>query len=128
MPVKHWKGTPLRLVMTARGILSTEMRRSRFPREPLRREFVNTTPSVAVHLDLDLLAKNLRSARRGAAGGPSGMTTEHLKILLESVVCAELFWEAATRLARGRVPPEIVSGIRLGRMTALQKPDGGVSS
>ena len=107
-------------------LLTDEVRRPRFPREPLRREFVDMTPSVAVDLDLDLFTKNLRSARRGVAGGPSGMTTEHLKLLLENVVCTEMFGEAATRLARGRVPPEIVSGIRLGRMTALQKPDGGV--
>ena len=35
----------------------------------------------------------------------------------------ELIGEAATKLARSNVPPEIVSGI-----TALQKPDGGMRS
>ena len=107
-------------------LLTDEVRRPRFFPEPLRTEFVDMTPSVAVDLDLDLFTKNLRSARRGVAGLPSGITTEHLKLFLENVVCAELFGETSTRLARGRVPPEIVSGIRLGRMTALQQPDGGV--
>ena len=55
------------------------------------------TPSVVVDLDLDLFTKNLRSARRGVAGGPSGMTTEHLKLLLENVVWTGMFGEAATR-------------------------------
>ena len=55
------------------------------------------------------------------AGGPSG-TTKHLKLLLESQVCTELFVEAATKLARGRVPPEVLPAIKVGRLTALQKP------
>ena len=40
--------------------------------EPLRKEFIDMAPSVAVDLDLDLFTKNLRSARRGDAGGPIG--------------------------------------------------------
>ena len=32
-------------------------------------------------LDHNMLTKNLKCARRGAAGGPSGMTAEHLKPL-----------------------------------------------
>ena len=35
-------------------------------------------------LDPDLIAKNVRNARRGAVGGPSGMTARHLRMLLES--------------------------------------------
>ena len=41
-------------------------------------------------------------------------------------MCSDLFVEGATKLARGRVPPEIVSAIKLGRLTALQKPDGEI--
>ena len=67
---------------------------------------------MQVDVDGDLLAKNLRTARRGAAGGPSDAKAEHLKLLLESQVCTDLFVEAVTKLARGRVPP---SAIRLGR-------------
>ena len=92
----------------------------------LNRRIVSQDPPMPVDIDGDLLAKNLRTARRGAAGGPSGATAEHLKLLLESQVCTDLFVEAATKLARGRVPPEIVSAIRSGRSTALQKPDGGI--
>ena len=42
-------------------------------------------PSVPVfNLDEQTFSKNVRSARRGAAGGPSGMTTDHLRPLLDN--------------------------------------------
>ena len=34
--------------------------------------------------------------------------------------------EVACQFARARMPAEVVQAIRLGRITALQKPDGGV--
>ena len=37
----------------------------------------------------------------------------------------ESFW-VKPQLAQGNIPEEVVLAIRLGRMTALQKPDGGV--
>ena len=77
-------------------------------------------------LDPDLFAKNLRIARRGAAGGPSGMTSEHLRPLLEHHEDMTRFWRFAQDLARAAVPDDIVELVRLGRMTALQKPNGGV--
>ena len=64
---------------------------------------------------------NLRTSRRGAAGGPSGMTAEHLRVLLDSPSCTSLLGEAASQLAQGNIPEEVVSVIRLGRMTVLQK-------
>ena len=77
-------------------------------------------------LDPDLFAKNLRIARRGAAGGPSGMTSEHLRPLLEHHEDMTRFWRFAQDLARAAVLDDIVELVRLGRMTALQKPNGGV--
>ena len=68
-------------------------------------------PTIHVDLDVDLLLKNLRTSRRGAAAGPSGMTTEHLKILLDSTECCALFGEVATLFARGQIPPEILEGV-----------------
>ena len=61
-------------------------------------------------------AKNLSVARRGAAGGPSGMTSEHLHRQL---------WRAQD-LTNAAVPEEVVDAIRLGRLTVFQKPNGGV--
>ena len=51
-----------------------------------------------------------RKARRGAAAGPSGMTSDHLFPVLENA-------------RSGEVPDEIIEAIRLGRLTALSKPE-----
>ena len=47
------------------------------------------------------MMKTLRSAKKGSAGGPSGMTVEHLRPLLESGVCTALLGEVATQLTQG---------------------------
>ena len=54
------------------------------------------------------------------------MTAEHLKLLLDSPADMHLFFRAAEMLARGEVPDGVARIIRRGRMTALQKPAGGV--
>ena len=66
------------------------------------------------------------SAPRGAAGGPSGMTAEHLKVVLESERDSKSLWRMCQEFARNRMPAEILQVVRIGRMTALQKPQGGV--
>ena len=65
-------------------------------------------------------------SRRGAAGGPSGMTMEHLRLLLHEARGLELFSELCSRLAQAKVPPPVIDMLRAGRLTALAKPDGGV--
>ena len=54
------------------------------------------------------------------------MTTEHLKVVLSSVQDSEMLWQMAEEFVRAEVPVEVVQGIRLGWMTALRKPSGGV--
>ena len=54
------------------------------------------------------------------------MTVEHLRPLLDLVRDQQLFCKVAERLARADVPPSIVEAIRMGRMTALRKTNGGV--
>ena len=55
------------------------------------------------------------------------MTVEHLLgSLLDMVRDQQLFCKVAERLARGDVPPSIIEAIRMGRMTALHKTNGGV--
>ena len=69
-------------------------------------------PDDRILLDEELLAKNVRTARRGAAPGPSRMTSEHL---------------FPTRFfARAEVPEFMLLALRLGRMTVLKKPSGGI--
>ena len=54
------------------------------------------------------------------------MTTEHLRTILGSPPDTHLLFRAAELLARAQVPNTIVDIIRVGRLTALSKPDGGV--
>ena len=83
-------------------------------------------PEELVVLDGEEFVKSLRNSRRGAAPGPSGMCAEHLRLLLDresDVMAITMFGNS---FARGQIPSDIVAAVRLGRMTALQKPDGGV--
>ena len=54
------------------------------------------------------------------------MTSDHLRVLLESDHDTALFCRAAQDLARAHVPPDVLALLRMGRLTALQKPGGGV--
>ena len=96
------------------------------PREPLPRHLAEAVPASCFDLDPVLFSQNLRCARRGAAGGPSGMTSEHLRPLLDNPHDMERFWRMGQELARAETPDVVVDAIRLGRITALSKPSGGV--
>ena len=61
------------------------------------------------------IAQTLREARRGAAPG-----------LSSDADGLELLMHAASVLAQARDPPAVAVALALARMTALQKPDGGV--
>ena len=54
------------------------------------------------------------------------MRAEHLKLLLQDVTALELLAHACTRLANAQVPADVVAGLAMSRLTALQKPGGGV--
>ena len=54
------------------------------------------------------------------------MTADNLRPLLDSEVDTARFWRLAQDLARATVPDDILDVVRLGRMTALCKPNGGV--
>ena len=54
------------------------------------------------------------------------MRAEHLKLLLQDIPAQELLAHAATQLARARVPAEVAAAVAMARLTAFQKPDGGV--
>ena len=96
------------------------------PRDAIPPELTRHVPEVLFTLDEGQLNKNLRSAKRGVVPGPSGMTVEHLHPLLDHSVDLRLFVAAAELLARGQVPESIQAAVKLGRMTALSKADGGV--
>ena len=73
------------------------------PREVCPPELIRHRPEVLFELDEDHVNKNLRSAKRGAAGGPSGTTVEHLQLLLDNPKDFLLFFPVAERFARGQV-------------------------
>ena len=58
--------------------LQDQTKRPREARVPIPPPLANLRPQVPFELDGDILARNLRSAKRGASGGPSGMIVEHL--------------------------------------------------
>ena len=68
----------------------------------------------------------LQSARRGSAAGPSGATNEHLRIMLDDEEDSRLLHTAAELLARAQVPDDVLAAVRVGRVVALQKPNGRV--
>ena len=76
-------------------------------------------PARSFKLDTDRLCRNLRSSRRGAADGPSGMTTEHLRPLLHEARSLELFSEVCSRL-EAKVPQTVVDMVRSGRFNVVQ--------
>ena len=53
------------------------------------------------------------------------MTSDHLLPVLENEGDSELLCRVASLLSVGQVPETILEAIRLGRMPALSKPDGG---
>ena len=107
---------------TLRELTDPAKRPSR-PREP-----VPALPEVVSLFELDqkLFSRNLRTAKKGAAGGLSGMTTEHLRPLLHSSRDTQLLFRVGEFLARAQIPESVVDIVRLGRLTALSKPGGGV--
>ena len=54
------------------------------------------------------------------------MTTEHLRLVLDTVQDAQLLFKLVRTIVQSRNRTTIVNSVRLGRLTALQKPNGGV--
>ena len=101
--------------------LTNPERRPPLPREPLPDELSTFELVAPFPLDAERFIKSIRSARRGAAGGPSGMTTEHLRPMMDNMNDMERLCLLGGIMARGEVPVRVEPAIRLGRMT-----DGGI--
>ena len=54
------------------------------------------------------------------------MTADHLQPVLDTARDTSIFFQFATVLARGQAPAAAVEGVRMGRITALKKPNGGI--
>ena len=81
--------------------LTDPTRRPPEARERLSNIILETHPASPFNLDHAKFLKNLRISRRGAAGGPSGMTADHLFPILASDRDSSLLAECASVMARG---------------------------
>ena len=54
------------------------------------------------------------------------MTTDNIKVVFESERDCTSLWRTCQEFARRLIPAKIFQAVRIGRMTALQKPQGGV--
>ena len=114
------------LALGSEAILNAVRDPTQRPADLLPRQLSLPDGRLLFELDERRFARNLRSAKRGAAGGLLGMTVEHLQLLLDHSRDPQRFFHACDKMARAQVPNEIREAIRLGRLTALQKPQGGV--
>ena len=95
-------------------------------RDPIPEDILSSRPEVPLDLDSDILARNIRSARRGAAGGPSGMTMDHIRPLLESEADTAGFSRMCLDFARAEIPSDVLTLLKMGTVTALRKPNGKI--
>ena len=54
------------------------------------------------------------------------MTADHFFPILDNEGGLELLARVASIMAQGMMPDEALTGVKLGRLTGLQIPDGGV--
>ena len=96
--------------------------RPQMPHDPIPPEILHHVPQTPFALAEDKFGANLL----GTAGGPSGMTNEHVRPLLDSERDIHLFFRVGELLARGDILENVASVLRKGRLTALhlQKPEG----
>ena len=97
------------------GALQDPERRPAQPREPLRRILLSSFWPDLFSMDEKLFNRNLRSSRRSAAAGPSGMTMEHLSPLLEKPGALHSFFLIGEKLAQALVPGSVVDTFRIAR-------------
>ena len=95
-------------------------------RTPVPNELFHWQPGEPARITARAIAQTLREANHGAAPGLSGARAEQSKLLLSAADGLELLMHAASVLAQARAPPAVAAALALARMTALQKPDGGV--
>ena len=83
-------------------------------------------PPPVLELDQKVLLSALRSAPRKSAAGPTGLTYDHLRVLLDSPDLLHPLFHVCSLLAAARIPPSITPFLQDGRLIPLAKPGGGV--
>ena len=108
------------------GQLQDKKRRPQKLSAEIPREALEFAPPQPIDVSFKLFVKVLKSAPRGASGGPGDTPNEHLKVVLDDEDTAALMHRAVLRLARAETPADIASAYMSTRMFALLKKDGGV--
>ena len=83
-------------------------------------------PTHMFELRHDRVSSNIRNAKCGTAGCPSGLTSNHLRPVLTTTLDTQLLFLMTDDLANTHLPEPIISAIRLGWLTALTNKGGGV--
>ena len=107
--------------------LQDPVRRPPVMRDPLPAAITEFVSDRSFSLEKKKFASNLRSSRKGAAAGPSGMTADHLRPLLGNEQNSHRLFRMGEKLCQAQTPPSINATIRMGRLTALQKTSRGRS-
>jgi hypothetical protein len=101
-------------------------RRPAAPYEPPDDQITTFQPEQPAELPMATIIQNLRCSRKRAAPGPSGLTADTLRLLLDDAPATHQVATVAQHVARAQVPATIASALGLGRVVALQKPNGRV--
>ncbi len=80
----------------------------------------------APELSVEMVRKVLLEQKRGVAAGPSGLSGDHLKVLLGSERGLRDLTDVLQHIVRGRVPREVVPWLTTSRLIPLMKASGGV--
>ena len=86
-------------------LLQDSSRRPPHPRAAMPNHIAELQPEVPLELDFSIFKECVHSARRGAAAGPSGMTAEHLKPMLETESGQPSFVRGGCRILPWRDTP-----------------------
>ena len=74
----------------------------------------------AFSIDSELFLRSVRVSKKGAAGGLSGMTMEHLRPLLETPTNSELLCIFGQELAEASAPASVVNVLKRSRITGTE--------
>ena len=85
------------------------------PYAPIGPAILQWRPANPVQVPPHLFTTNLRRARRGAPG-PSGLTAEIAKVLLDDPAATQAFSQVCCRLAQANIPPIIATALGMGRL------------
>ena len=115
------EGAPVAPGTETRYLLFVIRRKGKWSHGTQSADVLEFQPGSPLELDVDGFSRSIRCAKRGVAGGPSRMTADHLRPILESEADTVALGRMATDLARADISLPILTALRMGRLTALQK-------